>query len=139
MRYYFAYGSNLNTTNMRGRCGKHIEIIGPAKLNNYELTFDRRGYANIIPREKSHVWGLVWRIDQACVDALDRYEGYPRMYDRQDVSVILDNQIIKAFVYIEPADQAGGRPAKNYLENLIIVGAKENGLPDEWIKKLEEY
>lgn len=136
---YFAYGSNLNTNNMHRRCGDHIKIIGPAKLNNYELTFDRRGYANIIPKEAGHVWGLIWEIDQACVDALDIYEGYPKMYDRQNISVILDDQNIGAFVYIQPADQSGGRPAKNYLENLIIVGAKENGLPVEWIRKLEEY
>lgn len=138
-QFYFAYGSNMNLANMKGRCGVGAQVIGPALLDDYELTFDKRGYANIISQVGQQVWGVAWEIDQNCLKALDRYEGYPQMYGRQDVQIIWQQQIITAMVYIEPADQSGGQPSRSYLDNRVIPGAKENGLPAEWIKKLEQY
>lgn len=138
-QFYFAYGSNMSLDNMSGRCGDGAKVIGPALLADYELTFDKRGYANIIAQTGQQVWGVAWQIDQNCLKALDRYEGYPRMYDRQDVQINLGPQTITAMVYIEPADQSGGQPSRSYLDNRVIPGAKENGLPAEWIKKLEQY
>ena len=138
-QFYFAYGSNMSLANMKGRCGVGAQVIGPALLADYELTFDKRGYANIIAQTGQQVWGVAWQIDQNCLKALDRYEGYPRMYDRQDVQINLGPQTITAMVYIEPADQSGGRPSRAYMDNRVIPGAKENGLPAEWIKKLEQY
>jgi len=138
-QFYFAYGSNMSLDNMNGRCGTGAKVIGPALLADYELTFDKRGYANIIPQAGQQVWGVAWQIDQHCLKALDRYEGYPRMYNRQAVQVALRQQTITAIVYIEPADQSGGRPSRSYMNNRVIPGAKENGLPAEWVKKLEQY
>lgn len=138
-QFYFAYGSNMSLDNMSGRCGAGAKVIGPALLEDYELTFDKRGYANIIAQTGRQVWGVTWQIDQNCLRALDRYEGYPRMYGRQAVQINLGPQTITAMVYIEPADQSGGQPSRAYMDNRVIPGAKENGLPAEWIKKLEQY
>ncbi len=138
-QFYFAYGSNMSLANMGGRCGAGAKVVGPALLADYELTFDKRGYANIIPQAGQQVWGVAWQINQDCLKALDRYEGYPRMYGRQDVQIVLGQQEITAMVYIEPADQSGGQPSRAYMDNRVIPGAKENGLPVEWIKKLEQY
>ena len=40
-------------------------------------------------------------------------------------------------VYIEPVDQSSGHPSKSYMDNRVILGAKENGLPAEGVEKLE--
>lgn len=137
--FYFAYGSNMNTAQMKERCGIGFKEISPAKLDNYELGFDKRGYANIRPRQGELVWGFVWEINTSCVNALDGYEGYPDVYNRKDVLVISDRHSLDAFVYIESEEEFGGTPQIDYLNNKIIPGAKENGLPQEWIKKLEQY
>jgi gamma-glutamylcyclotransferase (GGCT)/AIG2-like uncharacterized protein YtfP len=137
--YYFAYGSNMNTAQMNQRCKTGIEIVGPAQLENYEFGFDSRGYANIRPKQGEFVWGLVWEIDKPCITSLDGYEGYPNVYDRQDVTVVKNGQNIDAFVYIQPAQEFGGTPQPDYLSGKIIPGAKENGLPEAWIDKLELY
>jgi len=138
-KLYFAYGSNMNTAQMQARCGNNIEIIGPAQLDNYELGFDSRGYANIRPKGDEITWGLIWNIDDACVKSLDGYEGYPSVYNRQNVRVVIDGQNVEAFVYIESAQEFGGIAQKDYLNNKIILGAVENGLPDYWILKLEQF
>jgi len=139
LRLYFAYGSNMNTAQMKERCGSGFKGVQPMRLSDYEFGFDKRGYANIRPKQGEFVWGFVWEIDQSCVNALDSYEGYPSVYNRKDILLINNSQSLRAFVYIEPAEEFGGVPQRDYLNNRIIPGAEENGLPREWIKKLKQY
>lgn len=138
-QYYFAYGSNMNTAQMKERCGVGFKGVGSAQLNNYEFGFDKRGYANIRPKQGESVWGFVWEIDAACIDILDGYEGYPNVYNRKNILVRIKGQDTNAFAYIEPEGEFGGTPQSDYLNSRIIPGAKENELPQEWITKLEQY
>ena len=89
-RLYFAYGSNINLEQMAYRC-PDAEVVGPVTLAGYELTFrgrtDGSGVANIEPKDGASVPGLLWRITPKCEQALNRYEGYPRLYVQQDVTV----------------------------------------------------
>ena len=133
---YFAYGSNMNVAQMKERCPNNIEAVGPAKLENYEFGFDSRGYANIRSKQGEYVWGFVWEIGESCISSLDRYEGYPNIYDRKEV-VVKSSQELNAFVYIQPESEFGGMPQQEYLDSKIIPGAIENGLPDQWVNKLE--
>jgi len=136
---YFAYGSNMNTSQMRERCPTNVEGIGPAKLSDYEFGFDSRGYANIRSKLGEFVWGFVWRIDEKCISSLDIYEGYPNTYGRKDVVVMGESQKMNAFVYIQSENEFGGIPQIEYLNNKIISGAVENKLPSEWVDKLKQY
>lgn len=136
---YFAYGSNMNTAQMQERCKTGFKIVGPARLENYEFGFDSSGYANVIPKQGKFVWGLVWKINTACVDILDEYEGYPDVYGRKEVPVEYNGNRVKALVYIESEEEFNGVPNKDYLNNKIIIGAKENGIPKEWIDNLESF
>jgi len=136
---YFAYGSNMNAIQMKERCGNDFVGITPARLDNYEFGFDKNGYANVRPAQGEFVWGFVWKIGESCKNNLDGYEGYPNTYNRKDVLVKNNDQDLNVFIYIQPAEKFGGAPQKDYLNNKIIIGAKENGLPQEWIKKLEQY
>ena len=136
---YFAYGSNMNIAQMNQRCPTNLDKVGSARLDDYEFGFDSRGYANIRSKQGEYVWGFVWKIDELCVSSLDRYEGYPNVYNRKNVVVIDKNgKNLNAFVYIQSDDEFGGIPQKDYLLNKIIPGAIENGLPNEWINKLND-
>ena len=78
---YFAYGSNLDLEQMAQRC-PDAKIVGPVRLENYELRFRGSGFATVAPRKGSVVYGLVWKLTPQCEQSLDRYEGYPRHYRR---------------------------------------------------------
>lgn len=71
---YFAYGSNLDLEQMAQRC-PDAEIVGPVRLENYELRFRGSGFATVAPKKGSTVHGLVWKITPNCEQSLDRYEG----------------------------------------------------------------
>ena len=49
---YFAYGSNLDLEQMAQRC-PDAEIVGPVRLENYELRFRGSGFATVAPKKGS--------------------------------------------------------------------------------------
>ena len=84
-KLYVAYGSNLNIAQMALRCPT-ARIHGTGQLNNWELIY--RGspvnsYATIHRKSGSRVPVVVWEIQEADEQSLDRYEGYPRFYFKQ--------------------------------------------------------
>lgn len=83
---YFAYGSNINLEQMAHRC-PDAQIVGPVTLENYELRFRGSGFATVTPKKGSVVHGLLWKLTPESERALDRYEGYPRHYTKEQVSV----------------------------------------------------
>ena len=85
-KLYFAYGSNINLEQMDYRC-PDATVVGPVVLENYELLFRRGGFATIEPKKGERVHGLLWSITPECERSLDLYEGYPRFYDKQTVTV----------------------------------------------------
>lgn len=137
---YFAYGSNMNLGHMRRLAGWNFRVLGPGKLMDFEFGLDLRGYNNIRPKAGDHVWGVLFEINEAALAAMDEFEGYPNVFNRQEVGVT-DGSGKKhtAWVYLQPADQFGGKsPRPDYLRR-IMTGAIENGLPEVWIRKLEKF
>lgn len=136
--YYFAYGSNLSLDHMRRICGWHCQLLCRAKLPNYEIGLDSRGYANIRPKQGETVRGILYEIDEDGILMMDVFEGYPDIFNRQEVTVLDENNIkYKAMIYIEPPHEFGGNVAKMEYFRRVIAAAYENKLPKEWIKKLE--
>lgn len=132
MRYYIAYGSNLNLSQMALRCPKS-EVFGSACLNDYELLF--RGtmgnsHATIAPKKGSSVPILVWRVPKADEKRLDIYEGYPRYYFKQELDVLVDGKAVTAMVYIMNLSRKPGLPSPAYVE-AIRQGYEDNGFNQE--------
>lgn len=78
--YYIAYGSNLNKEQMRRRCPK-AKDVGRILLPDYRLVF--KGVADIVEAKGYFVPVGLWLITEECEQALDTYEGYPRLYRKQ--------------------------------------------------------
>lgn len=89
-KLYFAYGSNINLSQMSYRCPA-AEVVGPVVLEDHQLLFRGNyrgnGVATIAPCEGQNVQGLLWRITPECEKSLDVYEAFPRLYDKQPVTV----------------------------------------------------
>lgn len=101
MKYYLAYGSNLNKAQMAHRCPGAV-AIGGTELNGYKLVF-RRGYLTIEEDPESVVNAGVWVITDENESRLDTYEGYPTFYHKTWMAVHFpgDSMLeIMALVYI---------------------------------------
>lgn len=82
MKYYFAYGSNLNIRQMSLRCPTAWPV-GTAILKGWRLVYKGSltgAYLTIERCRNSYVPLGVWAVSDSDERALDRYEGYPRFY-----------------------------------------------------------
>ena len=133
---YFAYGSNINLEQMEHRCPDAL-LVGPVTLQNYELQFRGSGFATVAPKKDCVVHGLLWKLTPSCEQSLDRYEGYPRHYIKEAVTVqTADGSKIPVMAYImaEPMCRQPALPYPRYYR-AIQQGFEANGLP---VESLEE-
>ncbi len=133
--FYFAYGSNMNLDTMISRCGKNNFVGFGAYLNDYNFYFYSRGYANIKPVKPSIVQGVLYKINQQCLNGLDRAEGYPNLYQRQTVKIKNRLGDFDAQVYIVQNDNTTGFPTETYF-NTVIDGAIQYGLPNDYTQNI---
>jgi len=96
-RLYIAYGSNMDKTQMKTRCPNAI-VIGKTYLEDWELTMPH--YANIERKKGKKTPALVWQITKRDEATLNRYEGYPKCYDKIDIIVNIDGKPVSAMAYV---------------------------------------
>jgi len=121
-KIYLAYGSNLNLGQMRQRCPYAVPL-GVATLPDYRLLFrggGRSAVATIEPFVGGSVPVLLWEITPRDEEALDCYEGWPRLYRKETVTVELAGRSVEAMVYIMNGHPLG-QPSPYYL-NAIMEG-----------------
>lgn len=114
---YIAYGSNLNLAQMAGRCPT-AEVAGKAVLRGWRLAF--RSVATIERRIGYSVPVLVWKLRPEDETALDRYEGWPNLYYKENLKVTLDGKRRTAMVYIMNGNSHPySPPARSYMRTIL--------------------
>jgi gamma-glutamylcyclotransferase (GGCT)/AIG2-like uncharacterized protein YtfP len=132
-KYYAAYGSNLNLSQMSRRCPS-AKVVGKAMLKGYRLAF--RGVATIEKDEKAETPVGVWAITESDERALDRYEGYPSYYRKEYVKLTVNGEEITAMVYVMNSGEPQ-MPSRYYLET-IVEGYYDVGLDTIYLKEALE-
>ncbi|WP_081332907.1 gamma-glutamylcyclotransferase family protein [Eisenbergiella tayi] len=131
-KLYIAYGSNLNLPQMAIRC-PGAAVVGKSELKDYELLFRggrHHAVATVEPKEGSSVPVLLWEIDQRDEMALDRYEGYPRLYGKHWMEVEMGDKLASAMVYLMAPGYEYGIPADQYADT-IWEGYETAGFPTQ--------
>ena len=130
-RLYVAYGSNLHLKQMGWRCPQ-AKVVGKGMLKDWQLTF--RGVATIEPQEGAETPVAVWDIQPTDEVALDRYEGYPSLYRKENVTVTMDDgSELTAMVYIMNRGYPS-MPNQGYF-NTIRQGYDDVGLDPTYLKE----
>lgn len=133
-KYYVAYGSNLNFEQMKIRC-PDAKFIGKGVINDYELVF-RGSYSSAVatvePKKGQKVPAGVWSISKRDEINLDRYEGYPHLYDKKIIEINGENSSEQAIIYIMNAGHVYGVPNNHYYKT-IEQGYKDCGLDGDFL------
>ena len=138
-KLYFAYGSNMNIRHLTERTNS-ARMVGIGYLPDKQVVFNKRskkdgsGKANIIDNQANRAWGVLFEIDDADLQILDRIEGG---YDREVLQAITDKgDNVEVVTYI--SGQLIDPPvAYDWYKEIIVHGAKENGLPGDYITYLK--
>ena len=126
---YFSYGMNTNGEQMAQRCPQ-ARCLGSATLLDHEFRF--AGHADVVPDPGNQVEGVLWEITPACLDALDRLEGFPDYYLRDIVRVVWQGKLELAMTYYMTGDRADQLPTDSYVA-MLREGYTEHGVPEQQI------
>lgn len=135
---YFAYGSNMSSARLQNRAPS-AQATGRAKLYDRRLVFNKASNdgstkANIEYSPGDVVWGVLYELDEKDLQKVDAAEGG---YKRIEVEVIIDSgDTVKAFSYVSTNIMTGCIPLDWYID-YILAGAKEHGLPQQYINELQ--
>lgn len=120
---YCAFGSNLHRPQMAYRC-PGAELVTTGELQDFRLVFRRS--ADVVFHPGHRVPVALFRVTRSCVESLDRFEGFPRVYERRFVLVhTREVGPVWSFVYVmkqRPIEP----PSREYL-NTIEAGYKHLG------------
>lgn len=120
-RIYLAYGSNLNLEQMAWRC-PYARVLGPVEVRDYQLLFrggNGGSVATIEPSEGNSVPALLWEITPRDEEALDRYEGWPHLYRKEEITITFGGKDIQVMVYIMNEGPPLGLPSHSYLGTIL--------------------
>ena len=144
-RYYLAYGSNLNLTQMADRCPE-AKRRGWGRIENYELLYkgSKTGsYLTIEPKEGAYVPVGVFSVTPSDEERLDRYEGYPRFYYKKEMKIRIFDEVLQkkrtvyAFIYIMHEDRKLGIPSIFYVQT-CLEGYMDFNFDFDLLEKAEE-
>jgi gamma-glutamylcyclotransferase (GGCT)/AIG2-like uncharacterized protein YtfP len=149
--FYFAYGSNLRSSQMLRLCPGH-EFLAVARLDNHRLAFTlpdtewRGGVADVIPSSGDAVWGALYRLREKDFPPLDAYEGY------DPAGPVEANDYVRRIVTVTVGDEPRGTRAWCYFVHVprghvtpsgiyraaLIEGAVERGLPSHYLDSMRQ-
>ena len=136
MRFYFAYGANMDVETMSSRC-RNARPIGAAILSRHRFVIMEPGFANVLRDGRHAVHGVLWKLPFADLPALDRYEDVHLGLYRKEVRAVssANGAVVAAMLYVG-ATPARADPAPGYLEN-ILDSATRWRMPPRYIRHLE--
>ena len=141
-KLYVAYGSNLHLNQMYHRC-PDAKVYGSGVLKNHSLTFwgnwNRNGVATILPGAGTDVPVGIWEISERDEKNLDVYEGWPRLYRKEDIEVVMeDGSVVTAMVYIMNKGHMYPTQPSDYYYDTIANGYKSFGFNLDFLKSARD-
>lgn len=138
----FAYGSNMLTARLRQRVSS-ARPVGTACLPGFSLRWHKVGVdgsskCDVVEDATpgARVWGVVFAIDAAQKESLDRAEGLGNGYEDREVTVVLAGETLTAQAYGATHTDAECLPY-DWYKALVLAGAREHALPAGYIAALE--
>uniref|UniRef100_A0A8D0GXQ5 Gamma-glutamylcyclotransferase n=1 Tax=Sphenodon punctatus TaxID=8508 RepID=A0A8D0GXQ5_SPHPU len=143
---YFAYGSNLLRERILLR-NPSATFHTVASLQDFKLVFGchqgrtssywHGSTATIVQKAGDEVWGVVWKMNTSNLNSLNKQEGVEDgIYSPIEVTVhTQDGRVLTCRSY-QMNDCVYDLTSPQY-KKVICMGAKQNGLPIDYLKKLD--
>lgn len=138
----FAYGSNMPTTRILARCPS-ARFAGVAELPGFQLQWHKKsrdgsGKCDIVPTDRpgASVFGVLYEIAGEDKADLDKAEGLGSGYDETEIEVHSGPDVLAVKAYVATAIDPALEPYTWYRA-LAVAGAREHGLPADYIERLE--
>ena len=147
---YFGYGSNMLIKKLKDRCPSAEKIEPTANsqhmIRNHAFRFHKvskdgssKGDAMETKNVGDIVYGVLFSIEEKEKSKLDREEGLGSGYEEKMVDVIDEEttEVTTAVTYYATKIDPKLEPY-DWYKLQTVKGAKENNLPADYIKKIED-
>lgn len=138
----FTYGSNMSHRRLQARVPS-ARFVAVAELPSHRLRFHKSagdGSAKCNAEETGNpddrVIGVVYEIDAAEKPDLDRHEALGFGYDEKEVELATGSDRLQAWMYYATRIDQALKPFHWYKDH-VLIGARENGLPAEYVAQIE--
>ncbi|MGN6707244.1 MAG: gamma-glutamylcyclotransferase family protein [Rhodanobacter sp.] len=137
---YFAYGSNMLRERLVARVST-AQAVAVGVVRDYRLDFakvsvDGSGKGDMVASPGDVVWGVLYEFDASQKADLDKHEG--RHYRAREVVVSTADGDQTAWAYMaEPHRREPSRVPFDWYLALVVAGARQGGLPQEYIQAVE--
>ncbi|XP_038580639.1 gamma-glutamylcyclotransferase a [Micropterus salmoides] len=142
---YFAFGSNLLKERLQ-LANPSARFCSTGRLKDYELNFGlwekhvdntwHGGVATIESCPGAEVWGVIWTLSKDNLCSLDNQEGVNLgMYSPLEVLVETDKGLVLCRTY--QMNNFHACPPSPQYKQVVCLGAEQNGLPVDYLKRLE--
>ena len=121
-------------------------VVGVGCLPGHRLALHKRGLDDSAKADafrtgnlSDATWGVVYRIDRRHTSILDQFESLGVGYDRVEVDIKLSaGESVRAWTYVARAEaiEAKLKPF-HWYKDYLVRGAKQHGLPADYIETLE--
>ena len=144
---YFAYGSNMLVERLRSLSRAPSACpVAHALLEGWQLRFDKRsrdgsGKCHIERKPGACAHGVVYLLDENDFRTLDLAEGVGAGYERVRIGRVLlgDGTEVNAITYLaEPSYVVDGLAPYDWYRDLVLAGAEQHQLPQEFITQLDQ-
>lgn len=146
---YFAYGSNMNWSDLDNWCEKHGyspidpgSSVEPGVIRGYELIFNHYskcrggGALNLRRLLRNEVCGVLFELSDEDFQKIEEKEG--PAYKKRRVNVILGrDRVVGAVTFITTNTRNLYPPTEKYLR-IVLEGAEQLGLGEKCLKKIRE-
>ena len=117
-------------------------LLGPARLDGYRLVFNVQsrswggGAANAVPAIGGRLWGVLWEVGEAELEALNSFRGDEEMQKVFEVEVEGPDGPVKATTFAVDSPERFVAPSDRYLAMLRAV-VQQQGLPEEALSEID--
>lgn len=138
----FSYGSNMSLARLQDRVPSArfvtIATLPAHRLRFHKISKDGSGKcdAEETSNPNDRVIGVVYEISDSEKPALNQKEGLGYGYDEKKVEVSTDQERLAVLMYSATNKDQQLNPYHWYKEH-VLVGARENGLPAEYVAQIE--
>jgi len=133
-RYYVGYGSNHNVIQMQQRCPTAMPVCG-GLMPDTLLVFS--GVLTVEKVEGEQTPVSVWHVEPSDIGALDRYEGFPRLYGKRFTHVTVRGERHAAFYYTlnDPYEES---PGSTFYYATVQEGYRDWGFDISYLRAAQD-
>ncbi len=120
---------------MADRC-PNANFLGSSMLKDWKLIF--KSVATIEKELGKEVPVGIFQITDECEKALDVYEDYPKLYDKIEIDIIVEDRQVIAMTYVMVAKYGIAPPSRKYF-NVISEGYEDCDLNSTFLLEAQDY